>query len=597
MPILRRLQEAKSANDIALILGYKPKSMAYILYGQPDEAKYRTFEIPKRSGGVRTISAPVDSLKLLQRRLADVLQECIQESTEKSKRGDSHQLASQMSHGFCKGHSVRTNARPHRHRNFVFNVDLQDFFGSINFGRVRGYFSANKSFSLDIKVATVLAQIACHKNSLPQGSPCSPVISNLIANILDVHVVRLAIKNGCTYTRYADDLSFSTNRRHFPPGIAFCSDSDLNRWSPGHDLVRIVNHSGFQINDRKTRMQYKYSRQEVTGLVVNKRINVPSEYRHRVRAMVHNLFTKGRFLVPCFARDQLGELHRAKTQGTLAQLHGRLGYIHSIDQLYYEDRLCNLASPKEMVNIIAARERSEIMYRRFLYFKLFYATTRPMILCEGKTDYIYIASALKSLFGRYLNSLLSIDSSKRVNYSFNTLKYSEGSTCKILKLRGGTGDLKTFVLNYRQETECLRPFPGMKHPVILVIDNDSGANQTISTIKEILKLEKGESVDRDASFIHVCLNLYLVLTPRVNKSMPSKIEDLFHPETLAIKLDGRSFSAENDYDSKQHYGKETFSKEIIVKQLETIDFSGFIPLLDRIQAAIYAHALQRKGPE
>ena len=123
-------------------------------------------------------------------------------------------------------------------------IDLEDFFPSINFGRVRGYFIRDKSFALDEDVATVVAQIACHENALPQGSPCSPVISNLIAQVLDMHLVRLASKVGCTYSRYADDLTFSTNKKVFPAEIAGPSETEPHRWMPGKDLQRIITYSG-----------------------------------------------------------------------------------------------------------------------------------------------------------------------------------------------------------------------------------------------------------------------------------------------------------------------------------------------------------------
>ena len=102
-------------------------------------------------------------------------------------------------------------------RRWVFNLDLEDFFPSINFGRVRGFLLKNRDFRAESEHrATVISQIACHENSLPQGSPCSPVISNLVAHLLDMRLVRLASSVGCTYSRYADDLTFSTNKKIFP---------------------------------------------------------------------------------------------------------------------------------------------------------------------------------------------------------------------------------------------------------------------------------------------------------------------------------------------------------------------------------------------
>src|SRR5205085_12448911 len=138
-----------------------------------------------------------------------------------------------------------------RHRRWVFNLDLEEFFPSINFGRVRGFFLKNRDFELNVDVATVLAQIACHENSLPQGSPCSPVISNLVGHLLDMRLVKLASEAGCTYSRYADDLTFSTNKAEFPPAIAVPSGDkgiDSHLWLPGKALEWQIQRSGFGIN-------------------------------------------------------------------------------------------------------------------------------------------------------------------------------------------------------------------------------------------------------------------------------------------------------------------------------------------------------------
>ena len=113
-----------------------------------------------------------------------------------------------------------TNAYIHKRRRYVLNLDLEDFFPSFNFGRVRGFFIKDKHFALHERVETIIAQIACHDNELPQGSPCSPVISNLIAHLLDVRLARLAKAHKCTYSRYADDITFSTNRKEFPSDLA-----------------------------------------------------------------------------------------------------------------------------------------------------------------------------------------------------------------------------------------------------------------------------------------------------------------------------------------------------------------------------------------
>ena len=266
---LSTLQSASSLRDLARLLGFKPAKLSYMLYKLEPETKYQTFEIPKRNGGMRTIRAPTKPLKVAQQRLSKLLQDCLDEVNSSRKRKD------RIAHGFKRKRSIVSNAKQHRHRRYVFNIDLLDFFPSINFGRVRGYFIHNNQFSLHEKVSTIIAQIACHDNALPQGSPCSPVISNLIAHVMDIHLVRLSSRVGCTYSRYADDLTFSTNKKDFPPEIATASNDEPHSWSPGAELQRLVVGSGFAINRAKTRMQYRTARQTVTGLIVNQKINVP----------------------------------------------------------------------------------------------------------------------------------------------------------------------------------------------------------------------------------------------------------------------------------------------------------------------------------
>ncbi|MEO0376428.1 MAG: reverse transcriptase domain-containing protein, partial [Cyanobacteria bacterium P01_A01_bin.17] len=241
---IRKLKDAKTRKDVAKLLGYNYRRLNYLLYKASDHEKYKEFEIPKRSGGVRKIESPQGGLKLLQRRLASLLQDC----QEEIEREHSSKRRKTVSHGFKRRKNICTNAKRHRNRRYVFNIDLLDFFHSIHLGRVRGFFIKDKHFELEPQVATTIAQIACFKGRLPQGSACSPVISNLIGHILDVQMIRLASRNGCVYTRYADDLTFSTNKRCFPSAIALTEDESGHLWHPGPDLLRILLHSGFEVN-------------------------------------------------------------------------------------------------------------------------------------------------------------------------------------------------------------------------------------------------------------------------------------------------------------------------------------------------------------
>ena len=237
--------------------------LTYVLFQVVDGDKYTDFEIKKKNGGVRLISAPIPQLKLLQSRLSGCLQDCLAEI----EKTDCVKENCAISHGFHSGRSIFSNADVHKGRRWVFNLDLEDFFPSINFGRVRGYFIKNKNFFLDEDVATTIAQIACHNNSLPQGSPSSLVISNLLAHLLDMRISRIAKKARCSYTRYADDLTFSCSKKTFPGGIAVPSqveERSLN-WLPSDKLRHTIFSSGYKINQSKTRMQVYWSRQDATG--------------------------------------------------------------------------------------------------------------------------------------------------------------------------------------------------------------------------------------------------------------------------------------------------------------------------------------------
>lgn len=121
------------------------------------------------------------------------------------------------------------------------NIDLENFFESFHFGRVRGFFTKNKNFLLPSEVATVIAQLSCYEGKLPQGAPTSPIISNLICGILDYRLLKVAKKYKLNYTRYADDLTFSTNDKNF-----------LNLQTKFHEEIsKELIQAGFKINEKR----------------------------------------------------------------------------------------------------------------------------------------------------------------------------------------------------------------------------------------------------------------------------------------------------------------------------------------------------------
>ena len=391
MSAIQNLKAASSLRSIARLLNFRPSALSYLLFIKPNATKYRNFQISKKSGGARQIMAPSDELKLLQRRLSDLLVECISEGNLASRWKDKYVQ------GFTPRRSFITNADLHRNQRYVFNLDLEDFFGTINFGRVRGFFIKNNLFQLHPDAATVIAQIACHDNVLPQGSPSSPVISNLVGHVLDVKLCRLASNTGCIYSRYADDITFSTNKSIFPVEIACLRAGCLNQWDVGAELDRTINSAGYRINQSKTRMQFRRSRQNVTGIVVNWQLNTRVEYRKVVRAMVHELFEKGEFLMPQSPRVAAAIPNAQPPKGRRSQLRGMLEHIRQVD--FYEARrktrksTLSVNDKKEIYLTLRKNSRS-IIYRSFLLYDDFYSAERPTIFCEGETDLIHLQCAI-----------------------------------------------------------------------------------------------------------------------------------------------------------------------------------------------------------
>jgi retron-type reverse transcriptase len=568
MSRLATLKAAKSLSELSEILAFKPKAVSFILYKQPAAAKYRTFQIPKRRGGQRTISAPIDALKVLQRKLADLLQDCVDEINEKRRRKD------RVAHGFKRRRSIITNARQHRHRRWVFNLDLEDFFPSINFGRVRGYLIKNRDLELHEDVATVIAQIACHENALPQGSPCSPAISNLVAHVLDMHLVKLASSAGCTYTRYADDLTFSTNEKEFPAEIAVRSATEgagAHEWVLGEKLQKIIQTAGFRVNVKKTHMMYRSSCQEVTGIVVNEKINVRWRYRHNVRAMVHKLVTTGAFDVVGVAQTD-GQAVVETRAGTLNELHGMLGFIDSVVQ-----------SNPQSANAPRGMSSEERVYREFLIYKDFYATQVPVVICEGETDNVYLTHAIRGLANEFPD--LAEVTNKKIRLKVRLYKYPHSSTARLLGLRGGgSSALSKLIAVYKNETSRFTA-PGLTNPVIIVYDNDDGAGNIRNAIKQASRLRPTGA----EPFLHVVKNLYAVPTPLLQGATESKIEDFFPPAVKATRIDGKTFNDGNSVQIDSQYGKKIFAHKVVQPNAGTIDFAGFRPLLNNLTAAINAH--------
>jgi retron-type reverse transcriptase len=315
------LSKLQTAEDAAFFFGLKIGQLTWRLYRSKPSDRYTVFEIPKRSGGVRQISAP-------RRAMRDLHEKILPELTAAYRP---HPNA----HGFIAGRNVVTNAEVHAGQRWVFNVDLEGFFPTINFGRVRGLFMA-PPFNMGQKAATLFAQACTYENGLPQGACTSPVLSNLIASELDRRLTRLARIRKLRYSRYADDITFSGDQLVFPPDVAFYeAGATKDRIQVGDALRREIEAAGFTINEGKVRMQYRGVRQTVTGLTVNTRANVERSRIRKLRAMLH---AWEKFGADAAGREYFGKYAPRSIRGQWANpagrfrevVYGQLAYVKMV---------------------------------------------------------------------------------------------------------------------------------------------------------------------------------------------------------------------------------------------------------------------------
>lgn len=576
MSKLQKLRDAEKLEDVAKLLGFTPSGLSFVLYKLSDSKKYTLFEIPKRNGGKREIKSPEARLSLLQRRLATLLTECLEELKIANPPRRS------LAHGFEKGRSIITNAKLHQRRRYVFNLDLADFFPSINFGRVRGFFLKDKNFELKPPVATVLAQIACFQNELPQGSPCSPVISNLIGHVLDGRLARLAKTYKCTYSRYADDITFSTNRKDFPPEVAV--STGVSTWRVGEELRARIKDAGFEINEKKTRMQFCGSRQITTGLMVNKKVNIRHEYFRAARHMCKALFTTGSYfrMVPAtLAGGAIGDPPIKEVITSLNPLGGTLAHIYQVK---------NAADLRDSDSKKANPTATRSLYFRFLFYKYFVAHSRPLVVAEGKTDSVYLRAAIQYL-PAYHPRLGEIVSGK-LETKITFMNFS-ATVHDVMQLGHGTGDQLFLIKDYERHLRVYSHAP-LAHPVIVLFDNDDGAKSLFGYARNKGHTKIG--IDSTDAFYYLGYNLYLMKTPEPGSGNKSCIEDLFPAALLKTLIDGKTFDPNKDHEEAGKYGKVIFAKRVVIPNAATIDFSAFAPLLDRIVAVLDHHAALKKAP-
>lgn len=298
--------------DVATALGATIPQLRWLAFHSDASpvTHYTRFEVPKKSGGVRQLAAPRRYIAAAQEWiLANIL-----------TRVPNHVAA----HGFVAGRSTVSNASPHVGRAVVLNTDLTDFFPTITFPRVKGVFEGlgyspaaasilallcTDSPRRPVEYEGVRAYAAVGPRSLPQGACTSPALSNLVARNLDARLAGISTKLGWTFTRYADDLTFS-------------ADIEAGK-NVGYLMARIrhiASDEGFAVKEEKTRVLKRNTAQTVTGIVVNERPSVPRELRRRLRAILHRAKFEG-----------LERQNRENHPHFEGWVRGMLAYMHMVN--------------------------------------------------------------------------------------------------------------------------------------------------------------------------------------------------------------------------------------------------------------------------
>ena len=308
----------RSWQDLAEFWEIPRGQLAYHAFVADRSELYSSFQIPRRYGGHRKIEVPSATLRYLQRIVHESL----------SRIYKPHRAV----HGFVEGKSILSNAETHLNSRFVITMDLEDFFPTISGQRIQKRLEA-EPYGLSSRVANAIVSLATNPlGVLPQGSPSSPVIANIMASQLDSELASFVSPYRCRYTRYADDITISTRRERLSPQIArYQNDEGTGQAVLGDRIVAIVTDNGFRINHRKTRVRSHWTRQVCTGLIVNgDRVSVRRSYVRALRSLIYSWSKCGWAHAAKVLADRTGRTAFDERERLFNHVRGKVDYVGMI---------------------------------------------------------------------------------------------------------------------------------------------------------------------------------------------------------------------------------------------------------------------------
>lgn len=262
---------------------------------------YLPITLKKKNGKERILHAPDDKLKWVQEK---IWRHILMKNT-----------VSAYATAYIRRKSLIDNATPHIGKRYLLKIDITDFFGSIRFEQVYGAAFNTKFFP--VQIGTMLTTLCCRNDVLPQGAPTSPVLSNLVMRNFDDNIGRWCEKHNISYTRYCDDMTFSSNKPLY---------------HVYQKVKKMLEDMGFELNEKKTRFVTNANRQSVTGLTVNEKLSVSREYKRKLRQEVYYALKYGMAdsLFQC-GRGEFASGWRMDTHKYRAHLVGKLHYVLQIE--------------------------------------------------------------------------------------------------------------------------------------------------------------------------------------------------------------------------------------------------------------------------
>lgn len=323
--------KAKTINELSMSLISSKKNVEEAV----KNPEYFQFIIPKKAGGFRTIQAPDKTLKKIQKRLSFVLNDLY--------------IPNENAHGFVKktyqiSYHTLSNAKAHIGKNYVWNIDITDFFSSISTATVAANLMQSPFNFVEVK-AKYIALLIGFKKQLPTGSPCSPIVSNLVCKNLDDKMQNLVNDLNKTdenlnlvFTRYADDITFSSNLQ-----LNSCQKQTV---------FNLLAEFGFTVNAKKNREQHKLQSQWVTGIKVNEKPNLDRRYIRNIRAILHQIRMYGLEQSTVKYFQLTGNVSTKDMEKFINSLKGKIEYIGFVKGREDANYLKFTKEMNEHVNVI-----------------------------------------------------------------------------------------------------------------------------------------------------------------------------------------------------------------------------------------------------